>query len=62
MNTMNMLTHFDPSSTTTHHVEEVGDDDYSYTAQNQFFSSVRKGFEKEGMNIETPVKIRTFSK
>lgn len=58
--TVNLLTRFDPSSTNTHHVEVEVDDDYSYTAQTQLFKSVRKGFEKEGLNIETPKKIRTL--
>ena len=60
--TMNLLTHFDPTSTATRHMdmEQENEDDYSYTAQNQLFKSVRKGFENEGLNIETPKKIRTF--
>lgn len=62
-NTVSLITHFNPSSTTTRHVErEEADDDYSYTAQNQIFKSVRKGFESEGLNIETPKKVRTFCK
>lgn len=60
--TMNLLAHFDPSNTTKHHVEVATDDDYSYTTQSQLFKSVRKGFEKEGLNIETPKKVRTLSK
>lgn len=61
--TMNLLTHFDPSSTTTHPVmeDDDNDEDYSSVAQNHFFKSVRKGFEKEGLNIETPTKIRSLS-
>ena len=62
--TMTLLRHFDPSSPATRHMDagEEREDDYSYTAQNQLFKSVRKGFEKEGLNIETPKKVRTFCK
>ncbi len=59
--TMNLLTHFDPSSSSTRHIEPENENAYAYTAQNQIFKSVRKGFEKEGLNIETPKKVRTFS-
>lgn len=59
--TVNLLTHFDPSSA-NHRVDTTTDSDYSYTnVQNQFFKAVRKGFETEGLKIETPRKIRSYS-
>ena len=44
----------------THHVEDDGDEEYSSVAQHQFFKAVRKGFETEGLKIETPTKIRNM--
>ena len=58
--TMNLLSHFDPTSATTRHVDVTGDDEYSYATQTQIFKMVRKGYEREGLNIEMPKKVRTL--
>ena len=61
-NTMHLIATFDPSSAANVVAEEEEDTDYSYATQSQFFKTVRKGFEKEGLNIEMPKKVRTMCK
>lgn len=63
--TKQLLSNFDP--TAVQHIESTsgwhGDhdnDQYSCIAQEQLFRAIRKGFENEGLKIETPKKIKEF--
>ena len=61
IHTMNLFSQFDPTKAkATLPVDDEEDEDYS-TIQNNIFKLVRKGFEKEGLNIEMPSKVRSLS-
>ncbi len=58
--TMALLQNFDPSKVqhldSQEGVADDDDDDYSY-AQDALFKAFRKGFENEGLKIDTPRKM-----
>ena len=57
--TMHLLRSYDPTKVQHVDAQEGGagdnDPDY-YNAQDQFFKSIRIGFENEGLKIDTPTK------